>query len=149
MIPNGKTFYLLATLAAFGLASLAGSAEALAGGKGSGGSGGGDETRLRAEMIAPVAAGDVGGKADFRDKRGRRKFSVEIEGFAPGEMFDVTVKNEVVGTIEVDGLGVGDFNLDSTAQPDDQADPFPPNFPALDGGEKVEVGPLEGNLQPK
>lgn len=109
---------------------------------------GSDELRLRGELIAPATVGDVSGKADFSAKEGRRKFSVEIEGFAAGSMFDVEVANTIVGTVQVDAFGVGDLNFDDTADPDDLDQPFPANFPALNGGELVKVGPLEGNLQP-
>ena len=103
---------------------------------------GGNEIRMEADLIAVAAAGDVSGKADFRDKRNRRKFSVEIEGFAPGTMLDVEVAGVIVGTVVVDGFGIGDFNLDDRANPNDQDLPFPANFPNLTGGERVEVGPI-------
>ena len=50
---------------------------------------GGSELRLRAGLTG--GAGDIGGQADFRDRGSRRNFSVEVEGFAPGDMFDVSV----------------------------------------------------------
>jgi hypothetical protein len=110
---------------------------------------GGDETRLRAELIAAAAAGDVSGKAEFRDRRSRRKFSVEVEGFNAGEMFDVMVGVKTVGKIVIDAAGFGNLDFDDTAGPGDADDPFPTDFPALDGGEAVTVGPLAGSLQPK
>ena len=142
MILRRKTFYQGAVLAAFlfGLAAVTVSGAALAGG---------NETRLRADLIAAAAAGDVSGKADFRARSARRKFSVEVEGFAPGTMFDVMVLGTPVGTITVDGTGVGNLDFDDTAGPGDADDPFPANFPALNGGEAVNAGPLAGNLQPK
>ena len=142
MIPKRKTIHRGVALAAFlfALAALTVSGAAMAGG---------DETRLRADLIAAAAAGDVSGKANFRARGARRKFSVEVEGFAPGIMFDVMVLGTPVGTITVDGTGVGNLDFDDTAGPGDADDPFPANFPALDGGEAVDVGPLAGNLQPK
>jgi len=103
------------------------------------------EIRLRGELIAPLNAGDVSGRVDFRD-RGRRQFSVEVEGFLAGDMFDVTVSNVVVGTITIDQFGAGNLDFDDTAGPLDQDAPFPANFPMLDGGEMVTVGPLSGTL---
>lgn len=142
MIPKSKTFYQGVALAAFlfAFAAVTVSGAALAGG---------EETRLRAELIAAAAAGDVSGRADYRERRARRKFSVEVEGFVPGTMFDVMVLGMPVGTITVDGTGAGNLDFDDTAGPGDADDPFPANFPALDGGEAVDVGPLAGNLQPK
>jgi hypothetical protein len=112
-------------------------------------SAGDSEARLRAELAAAGLAADISGQADFRQRPGRRKFSVEIEGFDPNTMMDVEVANVVVGTITVDALGVGGLDFDDTAAAGDLDSPFPANFPALNGGELVKVGPLDGNLQPK
>jgi len=110
-----------------------------------------DATRLRARLLAVPLAGDVSGQAEFRiDDQGRRRFSTEIEGFRPGEIFDVMAAGVIVGTIVVDGTGQGDLNFDTNFEAgDDPATLFPANFPALDGGELVQVGPLSGTLQPK
>lgn len=110
---------------------------------------GGDEIRLRAELVAPDAAGDVSGKVDFRNRpqRARRQFSVQIEGLTPGQMFDVMVAGVAVGTVLIDDLGVGSLDYDDRANPDDMDEPFPANFPAIDGGEAVEIGLLDGTLQ--
>ena len=111
---------------------------------------GSDETRLRVRLMAPVDAGDVSGQAKFRDRDGRRQFSAEIEGFADGELFDVMVSGVVVGTITINANGgTGDLNYDDNFEPgvDDPATQFPANFPALDGGELVEIGLLRGALQ--
>lgn len=131
----------LSSLAALALVGMSGTA-ALAGN---------DETRLRAQLTAATEAGDISGQADFRDRDGRRQFSAEIEGFAAGEVHDVMVAGVVVGTLTVGVDGIGDLNLDSNfeAGVDDPATRIPANFPALDGGELVQVGPLQGSLQPK
>lgn len=109
----------------------------------------GNEIRLRAELTAPASAGDVSGKADFRNRlsRLRRQFSVQIEGAAPGDMYDVMVAGVIVGTIVVNGAGIGEIGFDDTAGPNDQKVRFPRNFPDLDGGEIVQIGPLSGTLQ--
>ncbi len=111
---------------------------------------GGDELRLRARFVAPVSAGDVSGQAKFRYRNGRRQFSAEIEGFNDGDMFDVMVSGVVVGKIVINEFGdPGDLNFDDNFEPgdDDPATQFPANFPALDGGELVEIGLLRGALQ--
>ena len=111
---------------------------------------GGDEVRLRAQLTAAV--GDLSGQADFRNRlnRNRRQWSVEVEGFAPGDMFDVMVAGQNVGTIVIDGFGMGNQDFDDNFEAgDDPATQFPANFPALNGGEFVQVGPLSGTLQPK
>ncbi|MFQ5775649.1 MAG: hypothetical protein ACE5GS_14100 [Kiloniellaceae bacterium] len=109
--------------------------------------GGGNELRLRAALSG--GPGDISGTADFRDRGDRRRFSAEIQGFTPGQMFDVSVANTVVGKVVVDQFGIGDINFDSNfeAGVDDPATQFPGNFPMLDGGESVVVGPLSGTLQ--
>ncbi len=106
--------------------------------------------RLRAGLVGAPAAGDVSGQADFEKRRGRRKFSVEIEGVGAGEVFDVTVDGVKVGTITANGLGNGDLDFDDTAGPLDEDLPFPGNFPSLNGGEAVTAGgTLSGTLQTK
>ncbi len=113
----------------------------------------GHEVRLEARLVAPLFAGDISGKVEFRNRirEGRRQFTVEMEGMSPGAKFDVMVAGQVVGTVEVDGFGIGELHYDDNFEPklDDPATQFPPNFPNLDGGEHVVVGPLSGNLQPR
>ena len=134
--------HLVALGAAFTIVGLLGVNTAFAGGA---------EVRLETGLVAVAAAGDVSGAADFRNRldRGRRQFSVEVEGFTPGMQFDVTVAGVLVGTVEIDGFGTGGLDFDDTAQPDDFDAPFPAGFPSLDGGEQVVVGPLSGTLQSK
>ncbi len=110
---------------------------------------GGTELRLRGRLMSPATIGDVSGKAEYRLKDGRRQFSIEIQGFQPGDVFDAMIAGAVIGTIVVDDFGIGDLNYDDNFEPgvDDPATLFPANFPALDGGELVQVGPLSGTLQ--
>ncbi len=147
MLKNKMTTYLGMAAVALMLGALVAGNPALAGG---GGGGGGNEVRLRAELTAAV--GDRSGQADFRNRlnRNRRQWSVEVEGLTPGEMFDVIVSGENVGTITIDNLGMGNQDFDDNFEAgDDPATQFPANFPALDGGEPVQVGPLSGTLQQK
>ncbi|MFQ5457646.1 MAG: hypothetical protein ACE5FC_04225 [Myxococcota bacterium] len=108
-----------------------------------------DRTRLRAELSAPAAAGDISGKADFESRDGRSKFSVSVEGLVPGSSFDVMVAGAVVGSMTIDDFGMGALDLDTTAQVDDLDLPFPPNFPNVNAGTLVQVGQLTGTLQAK
>jgi len=110
---------------------------------------GGNELRLRAELSAPAAAGDISGKAKFEDKGDRAKFSVEIEGLVPGDSFDVMVGGVVVGIIDVDAFGRGNLDFDTTAGPNDVDLPFPANFPEVGAGTLIQVGQLSGTLQEK
>ena len=112
----------------------------------------GSELRLESRIRGPrQAAGPMTGKVTFRHRLDdvRRQFSVEIERGRPGEMFDVMISGVVVGTILIDRTGVGEMDYDDSADPDDNDLPFPRNFPELDGGEVVQVGPLTGTLQLK
>ena len=112
---------------------------------------GGNETRLEARLAAAPSEGDISGKGDFRDRDSRRKFSVQVEGFTEGQMFDVEVAGVIVGKVVIDAFGMGDINFDTNfeAGDDDPATQFPGGFPMLNGGEQIEVGPLSGTLQLK
>lgn len=106
------------------------------------------QTRLKGNR---AAAGPMSGKAKFnyRLDKARRKFSVEIERGTPGDMFDVMVSGVVVGTVLVNELGIGELDYDDTANRTDRDQRFPRNFPEIDGGEVVQVGPLTGTMQLK
>ncbi|MDX1502456.1 MAG: hypothetical protein R3325_08825 [Thermoanaerobaculia bacterium] len=108
------------------------------------------ELRLESRLRGPrEAAGPMVGKVTFRHRldQARRKFSVEVERARAGQMFDVMVSGVVVGTLLIDDLGVGELDYDDTAGGNDRDRRFPRNFPELDGGEVVQVGPLTGTLQ--
>ena len=111
---------------------------------------GGDEIRLRAVLVGPEV--DISGKVAFRHRvmkgESRRQFSAEIEGLRPGSVYDVMIAGVVVGKMTVDDFGIGDINYDDNFERgDDPNTKFPFHFPALDGGERVEIGPLSGTLQ--
>lgn len=112
----------------------------------------GSELRTQTRLKGPrAAAGPMSGKAKFSNRldQARRKFSVEIERGNPGDMFDVMVSGVVVGTVLVDGFGIGELDYDDTAGAGDRDQRFPRNFPEIDGGEVVQVGPLTGTMQLK
>lgn len=115
--------------------------------------GGGSEVRLQAQLSSG-GTDLAGGAVEFRqrfDQGGRRQFSVQVENLQPGDMFDVMIAGQVVGKITIDDFGRGGLNYDDNFEPgvDDPATRFPDNFPALDGGEQVVVGPVSGTLQAK
>lgn len=134
-----RTKRLLATAA---LMAVLGSGVAMAG----------SELRTETRLKGPRAsAGPMDGKAKFSNRldQARRKFSVEIERGNPGDMFDVMVSGVVVGTILVDKFGIGELDYDDAAGASDRDQRFPRNFPEIDGGEVVQVGPLTGTMQLK
>ncbi len=112
----------------------------------SSGSGSGDETRLRAELLDSTG-GDFG-KADFRDRGDRMKLSVEAEnlddlGVAEGDILSVFIGSSGVGDVTVaadadisDGLSF-DLNLDT----DDGE-----TVPAVAVGDVVEVRNSAGTV---
>lgn len=138
MFERKSMFYLAVAVVGLALSPLLGSRVVMAGG---------EENRLRAELVAPAAAGDVSGKCDFRERDGRRQFSAEAEGFAAGYMLDVSVSGQVVGTITIGALGVGGIDFDDE-QPNDEP-PFPANFPTVHGGTSCVADTLSGSFQPK
>lgn len=107
---------------------------------------GSGDSKFEAALIAPAAAGDVSGKARFESRPDRSKFSVEIEGFAPGRTYFVSVNYVTVGQIVVDASGVGNLNYDSNFEPGDVTPDFPAGFPAIQAGSHIVVGPLSGDF---
>ena len=114
---------------------------------------GGDEDRFRTELIAAASFGDISGQADFRNKvqRGRRQFSVQVEGLSPGTTVAVMVAGTPVGFIPLNNVGVGELNYDDNfeAGVDDPLTRFPGDFPEIVEGVRVDVGALGGNFEPK
>ena len=113
---------------------------------------GGVEIKLETALAASAGAGDISGKVKFENRlqEGRRKFSAQVEGFSADALFDVMISGIVVGTVQIGATGNGEINFDDNFEPgDDPATQFPANFPALDGGELIQIGPLSGTLQAK
>jgi len=179
-----------------------------------------DDLRLRTRLVGPrVGSNQLKGHADYRlrEARSRRKFKVEIENGTAGDLLDILVAGEVVGTITVNEFGFGELELDDKRSSsstfvaaggsgsgssgdsgsgsddsgkggsgsgddgddgddsddddsnDDSGDdssgddsggdssdrsgsrsvkqPFPSNFPVLNGGELIQVGALSGTFQ--
>ena len=117
---------------------LAGTAPASAGGN--------DRIRLRCDADGTQ---DISMDAKFESRRGRIKFDASFEaapglGFSAGQSLDVIVGGTFVGRMLLADIGdiVGDLDFDTTAQADDDDLPLPGDFPALEEGTSVIVGPL-------
>jgi hypothetical protein len=85
---------------------------------------------------------------EFEDRGRREKFSVEMEaapdsGFREGQRIAFFVGGERVGNDRLrrirTGDLVGELDLDTTAGPNDNDDPFPPNFPQVERGTNVRI----------
>lgn len=89
------------------------------------------------------------------DDKGREKFSASVETLAgeAGDVFQVRVDGELVGTINLaaqpDGNLGGDLDFDNNIDRDepDTDVPFPANWPGAGAGTDVFVGTLGCTLQ--
>ncbi len=75
-----------------------------------------------------------------------RRFKVEVERGVPLQSLDVFVNGNNFGTLVLNAVGRGEFQLRTASFIDDphDGDPIPSNFPKLDTGDVIEVGPLTG-----
>jgi hypothetical protein len=106
------------------------------------------QTRMRASLQADRTAGDISGSAKYQERaNGRRRFSIEVEGFVPGTQLDVLVDGIVIGTITIDNIGVGELEFDTNLEAGDTELPFPGNFPSIERGDRVQVGQLRGRFK--
>lgn len=87
--------------------------------------------------------------ARFERRGARRKFDASFEaapglGFSAGDFLSVSVNGVNVGSMRLirDPRGgdiIGDLEFDTRV---DDGNPFPPNFPAVQRGANVRIGPL-------
>lgn len=110
--------------------------------------GGVDPIRVEARMSAGNDQSQA--RARYQDRARRntleQRFDVEVEDFAPGTELAVSINGMSVGTIFVNALGTGELQLRTAAfidDPDD-GDPIDTDFPRLQPGDTVAVGPLKG-----
>ena len=103
-----------------------------------------ETTLLDADLFASFPS-CYSGEAELEQDAEGKEFSVEVAGFEPERSLEVIVAGVVVGTIVTDACGIGE--LEFAKNPDEDELPFPDNFPALTGGERVKVGPLKGKLE--
>jgi hypothetical protein len=80
--------------------------------------------RLRATLSGD---GAESGHADYRVEDGRRKFTVEVEDFAPGE-YAVLINGVEVAVLSVGTLGTAEIEFDSKVEVEHVR--FPVGFPA-------------------
>ena len=94
------------------------------------------------------AEGDVSMTAKYEERRGRKKFTIEMEadprsGLQSGQTVVFVVGGERVGQDRLEPVIGGDLvaelDLDTQAGPGDDEDPFPRNFPQVSRGTKVRV----------
>ena len=110
--------------------------------------GGVDPIRVEARMSAGNDQSQA--RARYQDRARRntleQRFDVEVEDFAPGTELNVSVNGMSVGTIFVNALGTGELQLRTAAFIDDpgDGDPIDTDFPRLQPGDTVSVGPLKG-----
>ena len=97
----------------------------------------GPNQRIRADLSG---GGLESGHADHRVEDGRRKFSVEVEDFAPG-LYAVRINGVEVAMISVGSLGTAEIEFDSKVEVGHT--PFPATFPEeVQVGDTVDVGGL-------
>jgi len=108
---------------------------------------GGNDHRVRARMEGPTIAS---GKAVYRERQRNnsieQRFDVEVEDAVPGDVMQIHVNDLMIGTIVINDLGIGEFQLRTAQFIDDpgDGDPIPSGFPTLVEGDVVTVGPLSG-----
>ena len=108
---------------------------------------GGVDHRVRARLDGDTPAS---GKAVYRERERNnqieQRFDVEVEDATPGEIMQIHVNDLMVGTLVINELGVGEFQLRTAAFIDDEGDgdPIPSGFPTLVEGDTVTVGSLGG-----
>lgn len=102
----------------------------------------GPNQRLRAGLSG---GGAESGHADYRVEDGRRKFSIEVEDFAPGD-YSVRINGVDVAVISVGALGTAEIEFDSKIELGHT--PFPGTFPAaVQTGDVVDIaGIVSGAL---
>lgn len=103
--------------------------------------------KVSARLFGPTA---MKGKATYevkpKDGVQFKRFKVEVERGVPGQRLSVRVNNRAVGSFLVNSVGVGKFELRTAQFIDSPGDgqPIPADFPNLDTGDIVVVGPLVG-----
>ena len=109
----------------------------------------GDSFRLRAKLKSKSGATPIQGSVKYQAIMGEpRHVYVKIKGFAPGDVYPVFVRGVNVGAITISDGGEGGLEYGIPHRPVSTCcPPFPENFPELEGGELVQVGPLSGVLK--
>lgn len=111
---------------------------------------GGDSLRLEARFGTKDGPQ---GKSDYRERSRNgtleQRFKVSVEDFAAGEELAVSVNGAFVGTIFVDGLGMGELQFRTTVDDPGDGVPIPDGFPRLVPGDTVSVGDFTATYSEK
>jgi hypothetical protein len=112
--------------------------------------GGGNDYRVEARMRGTGTLASA--KSTYRERMIgdtlEQRFKIQVEDFAPNTKLVVHINGKLFGTIVANDLGRGEFNfrtviVDDT--PGDDAPPIPEDFPRIEPGWTITVGPLSGS----
>jgi hypothetical protein len=108
-----------------------------------------DHYRVQATLFGPTP---LKGKARYEERQKSngllRRFKIEVQHGVPGQVHAIFVNGSQVGTVTVNALGRGKFELRTPqfiSNPGD-GQPMPANFPHLGTGDNVSVGPVSGTM---
>ena len=105
------------------------------------------ELKLRADLSGKkLASGKAKYRERMRDNTLEQRFDIEVEDATPGDQMMVQVNGVTFGTIIINDFGVGELQFRTSTFIDDPGDgePNPTDFPRLQPGDVVTVGPLNG-----
>lgn len=122
---------------------------ALGGGTGGGSGGASTRVKLEVRMESGNDQSQARARYEMRQRNGLviQRFDVSAEDFEPGTVLDVSVKGRFVGSITINNLGIGSLELRTGSRIDDPGDGSPiGDFPNLQAGDSVSVGPLSGTF---
>lgn len=112
---------------------------------------GGNDYRVEARMGSNDAAK---AKAKYRERLVGsvliQRFSVSVEGFAPGVPVQITMNGASFGTIIPNALGRAEIEFSTFVvddNPHDENPPLPVDFPHIDAGTTITVGSLSGTFR--
>ena len=115
----------------------------------SGGGGGGDDSDLKiiAKLFGSTA---MSGKSTYRAKPNdgtiEERFKVEIEDGPANALLDVHINGQFITTLTLSSNGFIEFQYRTAQFIDDPGDglPMPDDFPVINSGDVITVGPLSG-----
>ncbi len=102
---------------------------------------GGTSLELEAEMRSGAFRAAANFESEVEGGVTDDRFRAFVKSGPPGTTVDVAVDDVVVGQIVIDGQGRGQLLFSTKSGP-----AFPLNFPAVQAGSKVKIGPATGTL---
>lgn len=137
------TLVLAAALAALFAADSAAFAKSLRGTER-----GGDRVRLEARLSGKTLAS---GKSRYQERTRvnvvEQRFKVQVEDFAPDQTLTIMLNGEMIGTVTTNALGRAELQFRTAAFIDDPGDGDPiGEFPPIEAGDTISVGPLSGTF---